>query len=417
MIARGVAHGRGEPALQHRGSVVIVHDYLTQRGGAERVVLAMLQVFPHARVITSVYEPETTFPEFAAYDVETLWVNRISPLRRDPRRALPLLARAFSDVEVRGAEAVLCSSSGWSHGVRTFAPKVVYCHNPARWLFQREDYLREHGRAARLVLGALTPSLRRWDRRAAASATRYLTNSTIVQKRVRDAYGIEATVIPPPITIDYAGTQEPVPGIEPGFLLTVSRPRAYKNRSVVCEAVESLPEQRLVVVGGLPAPRGGGTWSTRLRGVSGVTDSQLRWLYANCSAVIAASHEDFGLTPLEGNAFGRPAVVLRAGGFLDTLREGETGVYVEACTPAAVRSAIQQCVSVGLPEERMRYHAAEYRVGVFGAALTKALQEARSTLYGARRPDARSQGGNPPAQPRGRLAAPTAVMAAPAAHK
>ena len=132
--------------------VAVVHDYLTQRGGAERVVLALMEAFPGARLVTSVYNPETTFPEFAKYDVETTWLNNVGVFRKDPRRAMPLLPMVFSGVELTDVDVVVCSSSGWSHGVRTDAPKIVYCHNPARWLYQRHHYVEEHGRLVRTMV-------------------------------------------------------------------------------------------------------------------------------------------------------------------------------------------------------------------------------------------------------------------------
>ena len=149
-----------------RPGVVIVHDYLTQRGGAERVVLSMLKAFPRAEVITSFYLSEATFPEFGAYPIRVLPINRWSVLRRNHRFALPFLASAFARERI-DADVVLCSSSGWAHGVRTRGRKVVYCHTPARWLYQPERYA---GRsiASRAAIAVLRPRLLEWDRRSAA---------------------------------------------------------------------------------------------------------------------------------------------------------------------------------------------------------------------------------------------------------
>src|ERR671923_1711210 len=115
--------------------VAIVHDYLTQRGGAERVVLSMLKAFPGAPVYTSLYYPEGTFEEFREIEIRRSFLDRAVPLRRRHRLALPLLASAFSRMRV-DAEVAVCSSSGWAHGARVRGRKVVYCHTPARWLYQ-----------------------------------------------------------------------------------------------------------------------------------------------------------------------------------------------------------------------------------------------------------------------------------------
>ncbi len=174
-----------------------MHDYLTQRGGAERVVLSLCRAFPDAPVYASFYDPETTFPEFRARDVRPLWLDRAAPLRRRHRLALPLLPLAFTTSRV-DADVVVCSSSGWAHGIRTDGRKIVYCHSPAKWLYRADDYLGAHPSArARVGLRALGPVLRRFDRRAAASADTYVANSTFIAAQIRDVYGIEAEVLCP----------------------------------------------------------------------------------------------------------------------------------------------------------------------------------------------------------------------------
>jgi glycosyltransferase involved in cell wall biosynthesis len=356
-------------------AVAIVHDYLTQRGGAERVVLAMLKAFPDAVLYASLFDPEGTFPDFGRREVRTLGIGRIPGLRRRHRLALPLLAPSFSRLELR-AGVVVCSSSGWAHGVRVHGRKVVYCHTPARWLYQRDRYLRETGPAARVALGALRPYLMRWDRRAAASVDRYLANSRAVRSRVQDAYGVDAEVLAPPHGVDASAPREPLDGLEPGFLLCVSRLLPYKNVDAVVEAFAGLPAERLVVVGGGPD-------AGRLRGLAGsnvtflerVSDDQLRWLYASCSGLLAASHEDFGLTPIEAAAFGKPAAVLRWGGFLDTVEEGRTGLFFDRADAGAVRDAVRELVANRWDGDLLREHADSFSERRFAARLREIVAE------------------------------------------
>ena len=203
-------------------NIAIVHDYLTQRGGAERVVLSMLHAFPDAPVYTSLYDPDGTFPAFRDADVRVTALDRLTPFRRHHRLALPLLAATFSRLRV-SADVVLCSSSGWAHATSVEGKKIVYCHTPARWLYQSTTYLSARDHVARMALAALRPYLARWDRRAAATSDRYLANSTVVRDRIRAAYGLDADVIPPPPALRPDGPQRPVQGLEPGFYLCVSR--------------------------------------------------------------------------------------------------------------------------------------------------------------------------------------------------
>jgi glycosyltransferase involved in cell wall biosynthesis len=355
--------------------IALAHDYVTQRGGAERVVLSMLSAFPGVPLYTAFYDGSRTFAAFADHDVRTLPLDRLRPLRWDHRWGLPLLAPAFSSLNV-DADVVLCSSSGWAHGLKTDGRKIVYCHSPARWLYQRDRYLRGWPVAVRWVLAGLAPPLERWDRTAAGAADRYLTNSRAVQKRISDVYGIEASVVHPPHTIDAAGPQEPVVGLASGFVLCVARLMPYKNLDAVVGAFRRLPEHQLVVVGEGRERRRLETLlgaNTRLIGV--VPDRQLRWLYANCAGLVAASYEDYGLTPLEAAAFGKPTAALRWGGYLDTVAEGTTGVFFDEPDSAQVAGAVRTLLASSWDTSAIVAHADRFSEAAFVARLRAVVAE------------------------------------------
>lgn len=348
--------------------VAVVHDYLTQRGGAERVVLSMLRTFPGAPVYTSLYAPDETFPGFRAFDVRPSPLNRIGVLRRSHRLALPLLAPVFSRMRVV-ADVAVCSSSGWAHGADVRGRKIVYCYAPARWLYQRERYTRGLN-ASRVSLALMRPALLRWDRRAAASADRYIVTSRAVRDAVRDAYGIDAEILAPPHGMDPMQPREPVAGLEEGFLLSVSRLLPYKNVDVVVEAMRLLPRERLVVVGDGPERarlREAAPANVRFAGT--VSDAQLRWLYASCAGAVSASFEDFGLVPLEAASFGRPTAALRFGGFLDTIDDGRTGVLFDRPLPDDVAGAVVALRGATWDEDALHSHAARFSEEAFGARL------------------------------------------------
>ena len=328
-----------------RPSVAIAHDYLTQRGGAERVVLSLIKAFPEASVHTTLYDPDGTYPEFARADVRTSPLNKIGPLRRDHRLALPLLATAASRLRI-DADVVIVSSSGWAHGFDITGRTVVYCHNPARWLYQTDEYL--GGSAWHSPLGppllAIRPFLRRWDRRRAAQVDLYLANSRVVQQRIATTYGRRAELVPPPHGMDASAAQISVPELADwgtGYALVVSRLLPYKNVDAVIEAVRGTG-RRLVVVGrGPEEARLCETLPDHVRLLGGLSDAQLRSVYAGAGVLVAASHEDFGLAPLEAAAFGIPTVALRGGGFLETVLEGETGLFFDRPTPEAISAALE----------------------------------------------------------------------------
>ncbi len=349
---------------------VIAHDYLTQRGGAERVALALGEAFPDAPIVTSVYEPELSFPEFQDKDVRTGPLQRLPLVGRDPRLALPLLSHAWDRTTVDEADAVVASTSGWAHGVGVpdGTALVAYCHNPARWLYQTEDYLPRAWQRA--LTRPLRASLERWDRRAAARVDTYVANSSSVAQRIERVYDRPATIIHPPVSIDVQGPQEPVEGLEPGFFLTVGRGRGYKNVRAVIDGVGLVDGARLAVVGSAPS---GEQEDGHARWLGVVSDAQLRWLYANARALVAVSYEDFGLTPIEANAFGTPVAVLRAGGYLDSTDEGVSGVFIEVPEAAAVAETLRAMPE--LDRDGVVRHAARFSHQAFARRMHEVVAD------------------------------------------
>jgi glycosyltransferase involved in cell wall biosynthesis len=358
--------------------VAIVHDYLTQRGGAERVTLALCKAFPEARLHTSFYDPEGTFPEFADVDVVPLWIDRARWLRSRHRLALPLLPVAFATSTV-SADVVVCSSSGFAHGIRATGAKLVYCHSPAKWLYRRDDYLGARpGVGARTVLGALAPALRRFDARAAASAAGYLANSTFIAEQIRSVYDVEPKVVFPPAGVHEGGAASPVDGVEPGFFLTVARLLPYKNVAQAVEAFRGRP-QRLVVVGDGPlrhrlvevAP-------PNVTFLGEVDDARLRWLYGACAGLVAASREDFGLTPVEAASFGKPTAALHWGGFLDTVDPATNGAFFAKAEPDEIGETVANLAGRTWDAAAIRAHAARFAEARFISELRDVVAATQS---------------------------------------
>jgi glycosyltransferase involved in cell wall biosynthesis len=360
--------------------VALVHDYITQRGGAERVVLALAAAFPEAPIYTSLYDPQGSFPAFAKLTIHSLPLNRVGTLRAHHTLALPFLAPAFSRLRI-DADVVICSSSGWSHGCQVSGRKVVYCHTPARWLYQPDRYIDGSSRLTAGALSVVSPYLRRWDRRAAATADRYLVNSHVVRARVAELYGLEADVIPPPVDVRHEGAVEPIAGLEPGFLLCVSRLLPYKNVESVTGAMGRLPDHRLVVVGSGPAAAQiASTAPPNVTLLGRVSDASLRWLYASSTGLVAASYEDFGLTPVEAASFGKPAAALRWGGFLDTVVEGSTGVFFDEPTPQLIAEAIERMMGTNWDPEVLITHAGQFSTERFTERMQGVVEEESEKL-------------------------------------
>ncbi len=379
----------GNCAVDQPGAVAIVHDYLTQRGGAERVVLAMHRAFPTAPIYTSLYEPDLTFPEFRDIDVRPSYLNRSHLLRRKHRLALPFLPHAFSKIEIE-EKIVLCSSSGWAHGVHTTGTKLVYCHCPARWLYKSDDYFRKsqdarngRGHAASPLDGihpsfvfgksfrAVAPILRRWDRRAAASASAYYTNSSAVSDEISSAYGIRPLIIPPPPRCAIDGPSEkPHTVARDGFFLVVSRLLPYKNLDRLFSVFAQRPDLELVVVGTGPLKKTLQQMATpNIELLGNVNDRELCWLYRTSRALIAPAYEDYGLTPLEAASFGKPTLALKKGGYLETVSEGTSGYFFEDLDVRSISAAIDKLSEHPLDSDEIREHASRFSEERFASTL------------------------------------------------
>lgn len=342
--------------------IAIAHDYITQRGGAERVVLALANAFPDAAIYTTLYNPETTFPDFGDKRIVTSPINRVRLFRTKHRLALPLLAFASDRMKI-DADVVIASSSGWAHGFPTRGKKLVYCHSPARWLYLSDNYLGGEKKKSLvgLVLEALKPFLMRWDKKAAKTGNVYVANAHVIKDRIKSAYGFNVDVIPPPFGVNTDGAQSPLPGIESwandGYFLIVSRLMPYKNVDKAIEAFRDRSEKLLIVGAGPLAEVLQRTKPNNVHIASGISDEELRWAYAHCKAVIAPSYEDFGLTPLEGNAFGKPVVAFRSGGYLDTVVEGLNGVFFDRPETADIGAALNALEGHVWSENAIKAHA------------------------------------------------------------
>lgn len=353
--------------------VAIAHDYLTQRGGAEKVVLAMSRAFPEAAIHTLLFDPSGTYPEFGDRDIRVSPLNRIAPLRRNHRAALPFLPFAARSMHI-DADVVLTSSSGWAHGFTTTGAKLVYCYSPARWLYMSKQYLGEHSSPVKSVaLQTLSSPLRSWDRRAALSCERYLAISTVTRERIADVYDIDAEVLPAPVGMTGDEIAEPVAeltgALEGDYYLCVSRLLPYKNVDKVVRAFADSARTLVVVGRGPEAERIRSMKTPNVVMLSDLTDAQMVWIYQHCRAVIAASYEDYGLTPIEAGVWGRPSVVLRWGGFLDTVVEDVTGVFFDEPEPAAIRRAVDRLEGMSVDPDKIRASMQRFSETAFADAL------------------------------------------------
>lgn len=305
--------------------VAIMHDFLAGRGGGERVALALAQAWPDAPVHTLIYEPSLTFDEFRNFDLRPSGLNRSAFLRQNFRASLPAAAVVALATKI-DADVTICSTSGFGHLVRTTGKKLVYCHTPARWL-HAADYRDRFSTPVRLAAKGLAIMVRPVDAVAMKQADRVLVNSAEIARDVRRLWDLDSLVIPPGSQLDLTGAVIPVPGIEPGFVLSPTRALGYKRLDVLAAAARRLPNHRFIQIGeGPELERLRRVAPPNLRLLGRVSDAELRWAYRNARLVALTCPEDFGLVPQEAAAHGLTTVAPAARGLLEHVGPSTHGV-------------------------------------------------------------------------------------------
>ncbi len=334
----------------------------------------MAEILGDAPIHTSFFDGERTHADVRRRHIVPSPLNRLGALRRNHRWAFPVLAPLFDRVRP-GADLTILSTIGWAHFAKPTGTSVAYWYAPARWLHQRDVYVRPRssgGGWRGAAVSAFEPWLRRRDRDAVARIDHHLAISTAVAERLQAIYGIEATIIHPPVELTRHAAIESIPvlGLPSDFVLAVSRFMSYKNLDRLIEAMALLPDRHLVIVGDGPEEE-------HLRAMAGsnvtfvgsISDAELVWCYERCDGHATVAYEDFGLTPLEAASFGKPTLALRAGGFLDTIEPGTTGVFVDSLDTIEIASGIEDLVTTAWDEAAICAHADEFSVDRFAHEL------------------------------------------------
>jgi len=358
----------------------LVHDYLAQAGGAERVAAAFHSMFPSAPLYTSVYDAKATLPSFESVDIRASYLQRWPfSTRRFHKLALPYYPAAFERFDFTGYDLVLSSSSSFAKGVVTppEACHVCYCHTPSRFLWRQQEYLGQN-RASRVMLGlagSVISGLRSWDVESAQRPDYFVANSYNVARRIRKFYrrDVAAVIHPPVETANFA----PAPDSEVGnHFLVVSRLLNYKRVDLAVAACNRLRVPLRVIGIGPDMPALKRIAGPTVEFLGRLSDQEVAHELARCRALIFPGEEDFGLTPIECMASGRPVVAFGAGGALETVVEGETGVFFREQTVESAAAALEEVGRLPFSAAALRSHAAGFDTAVFETRLRRLIDEA-----------------------------------------
>lgn len=346
---------------QSPARVALVHDWLTGMRGGEKVLEVLCELYPDATLFTLIHNPGSVSPLIEQMRIRTSFLQS-APFRQERyRHYLPLFPLAVESFDFRGFDLILSTSHAVAKGAKPApgALHICYCHTPMRYVWELYDEYFGPGRAGlptRLGMNLIAPRLRAWDVRTSSRVHYFLANSENVAERIRKTYRRDADVIHAPVdTSKFSLSRR-----NDGFYLVVSAFVPYKRIDLAIEVFNRMGK-RLVVVGKGPD-------FAKLKEKAGRTieflgwqsDEQLVRLYGKCRALVFPGVEDFGIVPLEAMASGKPVIAFRAGGALETVVNGTTGLFFDVQTPEALEQAVRIAEKARFDPAAIRRHAMKF---------------------------------------------------------
>lgn len=361
--------------------VALVHDWLVTWRGGEKVLAALAQLFPEASIYTLFHEPGSMPPVLESRRPVTSLLDAIPSARRHHRWMLPLMPLGVRTLTLPADTELVISSSHCAAKAVPIPPgakHLSYVHAPLRYMWDRFDDYFGAGKAGlltRLAARAMRPALQRWDVATSSSVDAFVANSAHVAAQIQERYHRTAQVIYPPVELERF-LKLPLDGAgQGGYFLCFGALAPYKRVDLAIEAMRGSKSRLIVAGAGQASARWLRDLPPNVEVLGQVSDAEVPSLMRNARALIFPGVEDFGLTPVEMQACGRPVIAFARGGALETITP-ETGVFFDAQTPAALASALEQfeTFEAGFSPAAARRNAQRFTLSAFHAAISEALQ-------------------------------------------
>lgn len=354
--------------------IAFVHDYLAQNGGAEKVLQAFQEIWPQAPTYTLFFDVRK-LPQFKGQDIRTSFMQKLPLVRSRYQWYLPLMPTATESLDLSEFDVVLSSASAFAKGVitREDALHICYCHTPTRYLWSdTHSYVQELAmpRVIKSLLPILLSRLRIWDRQAADRVDYFIGNSETVRRRIKKYYGRDSLLLAPPVATDRFS----VSGEPKKYFLTGGRLVAYKRYDLVVEACNQTGLPLKIFGTGPVAKALKKTAKSNIEFLGPVSDQEQARLYAGAKAFIHPQVEDFGITPVESMAAGRPVIAYRAGGATETVLEGIAGEFFDEQCWAAVADQLIRFDETRYDPVQIRKHAEQFSTQVFQSRIRQLVE-------------------------------------------
>lgn len=359
--------------------LALVHDWLNQIGGAEDVLATLVEEHPNSPIFTSIYAPDIMPDIYNTWDIRTLWMDKLPAIHTHHQPYLPLYPLAWHNLNLNDYDVILSNKSGFCHGLGFDSEKSVhicYCLAPTRYVWQLDAYIKREGigQIAEMGLRPLINVMKNWDYNAAQKVTHFIAISTEIQERIQTYYDRDSVIIFPPVETERF---KPVAesDIEDYFLI-ISRLIPYKRIDLAVQAATKL---------GLHLKIGGkGRDMDRLQAMAGETveflgyvpDEELPDLMAKAKAFIFPGLEDFGITPVQAEACGRPVIAYKGGGALDTVIEDVTGEFFDEQSVDSLANVMADFDTNKYDPTVIRRHALKFDTKNFNQQMNSFIQQA-----------------------------------------
>jgi glycosyltransferase involved in cell wall biosynthesis len=338
----------------------LIHYWLVNNRGGEKVLSELARLFPEADLFTHVYDAEKMPQEITRLSVRTTFINRLPFAKKLYQSYLPLMLLALHRLNLSEYDLIISCESGPAKGVRKpkGAVHICYCFTPMRYLWDMAgNYFQSASLLKKIGMKLLLPGLRKWDLWSATQVDHFIADSRFVAERIRRIYGREATVIYPPVDVARFSVLKRSPQ---DFYLLAGQLTAYKRADLAVEAF-SRTGKRLVVAGaGDESGRLKASASKNVEFLGRVSDEKLNELYSTCRALIFPGIEDFGIVLVEAQAAGAPVIAFRAGGALETVRENETGTFFAEPSADSLIKAVERFEMRSFDAAVCRAHAQKF---------------------------------------------------------
>ncbi|MEM8722320.1 MAG: glycosyltransferase [Cyanobacteria bacterium P01_G01_bin.39] len=354
--------------------IALVHDYLTQKGGAERVFELLCSYFPQADIFTSVYSRDNTI-DLGDRPVNTTALQYLPGATQYFRLFAPLYYPLFRTLDLTDYDLVISSTSSFAKGVQTNpqAKHICFCHNVTRFLWDTKTYLHQYSNYKKysFLIEKIFAQMRKVDVKYASEPDLYIANSTTVSKRIKQYYGRDSVMINYPIDSSkfyYSDHKD-------DFYLVACRLFGYKKVSVIIEAFNQLQLPLSIIGDGPERAKLESQAKDNIKFLGYVSDHRRQELMAKARTVVVAALEDYGLVPVEANASGTPVVSYGAGGVLDTQVSGKTGIFFNSQTAEELKQAILKAEKINWNSSQIRHHAlSNFSEIVFFSKVTKVIE-------------------------------------------